>query len=202
MRHLYWDGAWRNSSGTPLGTLPIAWTAWTPIVTSAAPDNFGDVWIRDMYRNPVTGRIFVVFNRFVTETDHRHYWGWWNGARWQVVEIPGAVSAAMPPVEEQYYSPGSHLDAEVEGDVFISLGDDTACDLFLYSTRDFGVTWTRRRISPVAVPGERYRGQNCRPVVPQGRDDRARVIWWHGQMTYFDADVPDGHRAFYLTWGE
>lgn len=57
IRHGYYVGGnWYTSLGVSLGSAatPIAFTDFTPVATSAAPDSFGDVWVWHIQNRPTT----------------------------------------------------------------------------------------------------------------------------------------------------
>jgi len=188
VRHFYYDGTTaRGSDGAPLAAFPLTIVDATPIATRQTPDNYGNVWVHDCYRDALTGFVYVVFVRFLDIHDQRYYYAVWNGISWTKREIPGiSCGPIVNPAggsAELYYTPGICLDPGAVGVVYCGIGpgyDQT--EMYRMVTRDGGVSWSRTQISaPHRGGGARYVGSNWRPMVPRGRDaTKCAVVWCAG----------------------
>ncbi|GAA0005322.1 hypothetical protein ABIF14_003003 [Bradyrhizobium elkanii] len=192
VRHAYYQGGqWRSSSGTALGdgSTMIGFTNFTPVATSGAPDNLGDMWCSHIQRRQ-NGIIEAVFWRFVSTSDHRCYYARWNGTAWSKVEVDAGQGMGVPDsrggqitdgqgLTEGYYSPGSFFDTVEEGVLYISVGNSANSQLFRYRTINGGASWTRQRVSDLTQ-------ENVRPVVPVGRGSKYSVLWLKGDYHMYD----------------
>lgn len=202
--HAYWkNGALRQSNGQSI-TTPVASTGTTIVAASGSPDNLGDVWVHDCYRNAVNGRVYIVFAQFVSQTDHRYWYAWWDGQQWLKYQLPltsGSLTVynttgTTGSGAETYYSPGIALDAGAEGVVYAAVGDvaSTVSEMRRYVTADGGASWTYQVISGNVITNDVYSGKNFRPTVPRGRDARVAVLWCRGAYEFYvpGATLPDG----------
>lgn len=192
VRHTYLTGGlWYTSAGVSLGaaSTPIAFSSFTAVATSGAPDNFGDMWCDHIQRR-ASGLIEAVFHRFVSVSDHRLYYARYEVGSWSKVEVDAGVGMGTPDTRstqitdgqgavEGYYSPGAFLDTVDEGVLYCGVGTSSYSQLYRYYTGDGGATWTRQRVSGLA-------GENVRPVVPVGRTKKYSVLWMSGAYHYYD----------------
>ncbi|WP_051346581.1 BNR-4 repeat-containing protein [Bradyrhizobium sp. th.b2] len=192
VRHVYWqNGQWRGSNGTALGdgSTMIGFTGFTPVATSGAPDNLGDMWVSHVQRR-ASGVVEGVFWRFVSTQDHRCYYARWDGVSWTKREVDAGFGMGLPDTRstqitdgqgaaEGYYSPGAFFDTTEEGVLYISVGTASYSQLYRYQTKDKGLSWTRARVSDLA-------GENVRPVVPVNRSAKYSVLWLSGAYHYYD----------------
>jgi hypothetical protein len=166
----------------------------TPIATSGAPDNWGDMWVWDIFRDNSNGYVYVTFVRFLSTTNHQYYFAVWNGWTWARNVIPNANSSyivnSAAGSTELYYSPGVVLDSQKPGVVYASVGGWNSTILYRYITTDLGNTWTSQQISPGSISGDVYGGANVRPVVPRNRDPHYAVLWLRGGYDYYDSLIP------------
>lgn len=190
VRHAYLTGGvWYTSAGVSLGALPITFSSFTAVATSGAPDNLGDMWCDHIQRR-ASGVIEAVFHRFVSTSDHRLYYARYAAGAWTKVEIDAGFGMGNPDTRstqitdgqgavEGYYSPGAFLDTVDEGVVYCGVGTATYSQLYRYTTKDGGSTWTRERVS-------RLPNENVRPVVPVNRSQKYAVLWMNGAYHYYD----------------
>lgn len=196
VRHAYWKGGGlRGSNGAVLGASGVAFSACTPVATSAAPDSLGDTWVWHCCRNRRTGIVQIVFARFLSQSDHRYYYARWDGAAWSKVEIPDTSTnnITYSGSDEKYYSPGVYLDSEHDGVLYASMGPtDAASELYRYVTLDKGQTWYRDKVSPPAIQGARFANENIRPCVPVRRSEQVGVVWFRGGYSHYTAPYAYG----------
>lgn len=192
VRHTYFQGGnFHTSAGVSLGSAPslIAFTDFTAVATSGAPDSFGDMWCDHIQRRP-SGLIEAVFHRFVSTSDHRLYYARYEGGSWSKVEVDAGFGSGTPDTRstqitdgqgavEGYYGPGAFLDTAEEGVLYCGVGTSSYSQIYRYTTADQGATWTRERVSDLS-------GENVRPVVPVDRTDKYSVFWLSGAYHYYD----------------
>ncbi len=116
------------------------------------------------------------------------YWyARWDGTQWTKSLIPNTITGSLPPAattQNPSFAPGIALDPEIPGLIYASIGNaiGTQCTLYRLVSLDGGSTWSQTVISPPAVVGERYSGQDYHPYVPRNRDRRAGVLWLRGRF--------------------
>jgi BNR repeat-containing family member/Concanavalin A-like lectin/glucanases superfamily len=155
----------------------------------------GAAWGWDLCLEPGTGFPVCVFAVFPTATpansDHRLYYGRWNGSSWDHHEITPAGRWIDSDALETRYSGGIALNAEDPSVVYLSRQrgpnpqGNPVFELEIWKTRDKGRSWSK-----VRAITQGSTDKNVRPVYPlrrrtMPRDRTPEVIWTQGRYTGF-----------------
>lgn len=163
----------------------------TPIVTTAAPDNAGNVWCQDIAVDYSTGIVQVVYQYVdlsVAGNNHSYGYAWWDGVAWHHAQIPNTITSSMAS-QHAIYAPGICLDRNKLGVVYYGVGtSNTASDLYRAITPDGGATWTTQKMSPSPIAGAYFGGQAVRPIVSRGPVGFLLYPW--GSYTFYAPGTP------------
>lgn len=177
--HMYFDGAWRGSDGTDLGSLPLGNTDATLVFDGTA----SRAWMWDIAidgsGNPAVA--FVVYEEPYPSGAWAYYDGRWNGSAWETHEIADAGSAIYNPQDDNDYAGGINLDPEDPNVLWYSSNAiGGAFQVYRAETADDGDTYTVTAVTSDSA-------KNVRPFGVLGHDERLSVIWWTGTYTdYFN----------------
>lgn len=169
LRHCFYDGTWRTSSGLPLSGPPLDLADMTVVHDSAQ----GNCWIWDVAPGPT-----VVYATFNSPQDHRYRYARWDGTAWQTSEITAAGPNIYETDGEPYYSGGVVLDHGDPSRVYLSRKVGRTWEVESWQTGDGGESWTAHAVTYGTAPPVK----NIRPVVPRGGGS---VMWLHGTYDTF-----------------
>ncbi len=186
----YRDGAVHKADGTKIVDtydLPVRATRADTVYNAAAMGS--RAWVWDIALDAL-GRPVIAYVTFPDETDHRYWYGRWDGTEWLNYEITaGGASYEVGLSEkrlqyyEDYYSGGLALDHENTSVVYLSRQIEGIFEIERWVTPDGGVTWLSE---PVTCGSE---VNNGRPMVPRGHTaDGPDVIWMHGYYRHYYVD--------------
>jgi hypothetical protein len=159
----------------------------------------GAAWGWDVCLEPGTGYpvcVFAVFPSAVpANSDHRLYYGRWNGSSWGHWQITPAGRWIGTDGLEPRYSGGSAVNADDPSTVYLSRQrgrnpqGNAVFELELWKTSDKGRTWSMERSITQGSTDK-----NVRPIHPQRRrtvpgDKAPEVLWSAGRYTGFNQFV-------------
>lgn len=180
--HFYWDGTYRLSDGTPMGSPPFDSSDMTPVYDGTTTR----AWVWDIAIDDGDPRI--VFATFPSTADIRYQYATWDGAAWSVDEI-AAAGGHISNGAEPYYAGGVVIDRLDPRVVYASRQVSGQWEMFRYATPDDGATW-----SPLALTSASS-DKNIRPV-PVAGSDGLRVVWMVGTYAvYTDYSVGTNGRG-------
>lgn len=160
----YESGAWIDSAGRPIGTLPAGLDSVTRVHDGVGGDS---AWVWDIAPGPV-----IVYATFPTVDDHRYFRAHWVD-EWKTTEVQRAGTSLDPGGSEVYYSGGIVLDHASSDLMYASVKDRSGWSMvrLRFIEAESAVTVEPLR---VATGGERH----LRPTVVRGHP---RVLWISGQ---------------------
>lgn len=135
--HFYYQGgAYYDSSGTALGSLPLSASSLTKLWDSSLVT--GRAWVWDIIAD--AGDPVAVYSDIRSSgTDHRYRFARWDGAAWvqsQICTAGGYLYSA-----EAYYSGGVCIDPDDTSYVYAVRQVSGKWGLYRYHTTDSGATW-------------------------------------------------------------
>ena len=183
-----------RSDGTLLGplgaTLPV-----TALTRVWSPPGSERAWLAGIQDDPITGQPTIVFSVRHSVTDHRYWYGSWDGTTWQTAEVAYAGTALT--AEEEDYTGLAALDPADPTHLVISTNADpvTGAPLVsvadqqrhweLWDGRQAGGIWTWTALTRDSTT------DNLRPVVAALNGARA-LLWMRGSYpgyTTYDTDI-------------
>ena len=211
VRHAYLQGgALYTSAGVTItaGTSST-FAAMTPVATSAAPDNLGNMLVLDIQRR-ANGHIECLFYTIVSTSEHHYYYGLWNGSAWSKTEISAnkTLSDSVSGTIDRSTAPnyggrvgGAGLDANNEGTMYVGVGNHFQDDIYAYVTADGGTNFVRTQVSPPANPNPDLARSvdtsntnlNIYPRCPRNAPISMAVMWTRGKYDYYDGTSNYGH---------
>lgn len=175
--HFYYDGAFKQSDGTAMGTAPYDYTDATLVHDASAGTDRVWVWHAALDgTTPVV--LYTVFPANDT-TDHRLYYGRWNGSSWDTEEITDLGTYLYS--REPYYSGGAAFDIDSPDTLVLSKVVSGVHEIQEW-TRSGG-TWSK---TDDITSGSST--SNARPIIPHGggNNTKSRILWWgNGQYTSY-----------------
>lgn len=137
------------------------------------------------------GRPYAVFTSRVngSTSDHRFYFGRWDGTQWHVHELAKAGAYLYP--AEQDYTGLAALDPDDPNTLYISTrispidqSNLTRYEIFRGTTVDGGATWQWSAVTSDSSV------DNLRPIMPRSSDGTRALLWMRGTYnTYVDYDM-------------
>lgn len=170
IKHLYYDGAWRNSAGVDLGQPPFALDALTTVYDAAAHGGINS-WNWDVAM--LDGAPVILYATFPETTDHRYNFARWTGSEWVSSEICTAGKNLY--ASETCYSGG--------------MGFDHANPLNVVASRESGDKWAVWKYTAGDAQGSSWSGaqisnstdKHCiRPVYIRGQVTEPRIAYVTG----------------------
>jgi hypothetical protein len=220
------DGQLFNSSGAVIDSnlfnasavAPSALTTVFATGTIVAGAEMRRAWTVDMAID-AGGNPIAVFQARAggSDTDHRFFYGRWNGSQWQVNQMAYAGSYLY--AAENDYTGLVSIDPNDVSTVYLSsevhpatkaqlIGADGLrhYELFKGTTEDGGETWNW---SPVTFNSTAH---NVRPLVPKWDAQHTALVWMRGSYTSYtnydmdavglvDPEIPDPTLALAVDFG-
>jgi hypothetical protein len=173
MYHAYYDGTWRNTAGSSMGSLPITVSDASLVWDGTSVDS----WVSDVkYQG---GEPVATFHTYESLTNHRARYAYYDGSTWQVSLIAevGDNIYGSDGVEDQYAA-GLCLGVE-DFEVYVCVEvSSQKWDLRRYVSSDGGDTWTfDATIKEGLVASRTYK--NMRPYRVEGGGP-VKLVWLHG----------------------
>lgn len=169
--HFYYDGSFRKSDGSVLGSAPYAPANLTKIYDQA----------NGYVRAPsavltASGLVTIVWATLdpAGTGSNMHYWyGHYSGGSWTTHEITNTGSVPDPA------EGGISLDPTDATRVFLSKKTSTIWQMFKYETGDGGTTWTSTQLTSdtATIPDD---VRQVFPVAPRDATAAFRVGWLFG----------------------
>jgi hypothetical protein len=175
--HCYYDGAYRDSDGVDMGSLPIGVdTSMTQVYDGSTYSG----WMTDCtYRD---GEPVVLFPQIRSATDHRLMYASYNGTSWDVSEVTPTGSKLYESADEDSYAAGGCFSST---DDEIYLCREVATDrweLERWTTADAGATWTA---DTAITSGSASRPvKNYRPMKVEGGGPW-EMVWIYGSYSTY-----------------
>ena len=176
-------GKIRKADGTIIGSmdeLPAA-ISTTDLVYDAKATGHR-AWVHDIAYDK-HGHPFILYTRLPSEDDHHYHRAWWDGERWQDVEIC-AGGPWFPMTEdgtrerEPHYSGGLSFDRRNLDRVYVSRMVDGQFEIQLWEYR--GTEWSG---SPITAGSST---RNVRPIFPYGYTGTGdHLLWMHGDYIHY-----------------
>jgi len=173
--HFYYQGgSYYKTDGTLISaSLPLTPSDITQIYDGSTNES----WIWDLAIGP-DGNPVVVFAVFVGgSSDHRYYYGRWNGSSWVTGQIATAGGGLYSP--EVYYSGGVSLDHEDPSIVWASRYVGSQWEIYRYKTYDHGATWASVAITSASTV------KNIRPIPVYNHGPEIAMLWLKGTYTTY-----------------
>jgi len=142
--HVYYkSGNFYKTDGTlikAIASLPLAVSDGTRVYDGTTTNSWNWDIATDANGYPV-----IVFATFPTTSDHRYWYGRWNGTAWVVNQITPAGQGLY--AAEIYYSAGISLDHDNPSIVYLSKKYGNSYRLYQYETLNNGASWTKELIT-------------------------------------------------------
>lgn len=161
--HFYYDGTWRKSDGTDMGSPPFDTTDATLVYDGAG----GDAWAQDI--DPNGGNPVITFN-VTGATPSSHRYARWDGAAWDLTTIVGGPTFADP-------APVGVLDHEDVSVVYLDRTISSTREIWKYTTTDNGASFTGVPVTADSADDNLY------PATIRHHVGGRRVVWLVGTYT-------------------
>jgi hypothetical protein len=174
--HLYYDGAWKKSDGTPAGTAPYNSTEGTLVHDASAGSD--TVWVSDITLDG-DGNPHVLYYVYPENAPSNQdlYYGKWTGSAWATVKVcdeGGGIDTS----DELYYPGVASFDPDDTTTVYVSKSEaDSIYEIQKWTTANAGATWAKS--SDITTGSASH---NARPVMARGHGANSDVnlFWWSG----------------------
>jgi hypothetical protein len=170
--HFYYDGTWRQSDGTSMGSPTFDLNDPTEVFTAGA-ETIANTHVWDVHTNDGDPMLLIPID---TGSDIRWDRYHWDGAAWQVRDI----------VTHTGNDPGGACFDMADPDVvYLARPVSGTYQMFRYQTNDDGATWSSRQLTEsVEVTGA------LAPTRVRDRAPGLRVLWLDGDLSsYLAYDV-------------
>ncbi len=174
--HIYYRGGnFYKTDGTlikSIAQLPLVVSDGTRVYDGTTTNS----WNWDIATDE-SGYPVIVFATFPTTSDHRYWYGRWNGSDWIVNQVTPAGQYLY--ASELYYSAGVSLDHDNPSIVYLSKKYGNSYRLYQYETINNGESWTRELIT------ESGGTLTIRPVSVLNHGSKMRLMYLTGSYASF-----------------
>lgn len=169
--HMYYDGAWRKSDGTALGSTPYAPSSLSAVYDGSDGDT-SHMW--DVNTNGGSPRALVPID---LGTSTRYDWCRWTGSAWDCQTIATIASGDGT-------TAGLVFDHANPNVVYYTDFQSSKWEVIRAVTANNGATWTTLQLTS----GSSYHNNGMTRV--RNRASDLRALWFYGPLTsYLDYDV-------------
>lgn len=172
----YYNGNYYKANGTLINaTLPLVGSDIEKVYDSDVQGQY-NCWVYDIALD--SANPCIVFDVFVSSTDHHYYYAKWNGSSWAVNEITAAGTYLY--ADQPCYGGGISLDKESPSTVYLSKVISSQWEIQKWTTSDGGATWG----TPVNITSGSSE-KNIRPGVVKNHHSDLVVFWMYGDYASY-----------------